>query len=375
MLSKKIKTRIAPSHALDNQWHTFKANDVKFIVDTKYKPRRIKGLGAYGIVISASNTEANTNVAIKKVSSAFTDLVDARRVLREVKLLRHFHHENIIQIIDMIQPKDGPLEDLYIVTNLMDTDLHKVILSKSNTLSQKHMQYFLYQILKGLKYIHSTGVVHRDLKPSNLLVNEYCCLKICDFGLARGLNEINDLTEYVVTRWYRAPEVMCAMEYDKQIDVWGAGCVLAEMIAKKPLFPGTDYISQLELILHVLGTPSDEDMKCVNNDSAFKFIQRQEKKRKIPWKKLYPKMSEDCLDLLDKMLTFNPAKRISVIDALSHPWLSKIATDEDCDPTKGIHTEKFNFEFEEAEITKKNLQTFFWEEIYHYRPHLKSESP
>lgn len=206
-----------------------------------------------------------------------------------------------------------------------------------------------------------------------MLVNEYCALKICDFGLARGLSETNDLTEYVVTRWYRAPEVMCATEYDKQIDVWSTGCILAEMIAKKPLFPGSDYISQLELILHILGTPSDEDMKCVDNDSAFKFIEQQQKKEKIPWAKMYPNVSEDCLDLLDKMLTFNPAKRISVIDALSHPWLSKLATSEDCDPTQGIGKEKFNFEFEDMELTKQNLQDCFWQEIYHYRPHLRKD--
>lgn len=136
-MSKKIRSKIAPGAVLDDQWYAFKANDVKFIVDTKYRPHRIKGLGAYGIVISALDADLDVSVAIKKVTSAFTDLVDARRVLREVKLLRHFNHENIIRIIDMIQPKEGSLNDLYIVTDLMDTDLHKVILSKSNTLSQK----------------------------------------------------------------------------------------------------------------------------------------------------------------------------------------------------------------------------------------------
>ncbi len=165
-------------------------------------------------------------VAIKKVVNAFDDLIDAKRILREVKMLRHFKHENVIGLRDLVPPpEDESFNDIYIVLDFMETDLHKIIYSK-NELTDEHIQYFLYQILKGMKYIHSANVIHRDLKPSNLLLNSNCDLKICDFGLARGVKEDVDyeLTEYVVTRWYRAPEVMCScQEYDSKIDVWSIG--------------------------------------------------------------------------------------------------------------------------------------------------------
>ena len=139
-------------------------------------------------------------------------------------------------------PSYGDFEELYIVLDYMDTDLHKIIYS-SNVITDEHIQYFIYQILRGLKYIHSANVIHRDLKPSNILVNSNCHLKICDFGLARGYQEADYLTEYVVTRWYRAPEIMCSSDaYDYKIDVWATGCILAELLMRNPIFPGMFFI-------------------------------------------------------------------------------------------------------------------------------------
>ena len=145
-------------------------------------------------------------------------------------------------------------------------------------------------VCSGLKYIHSAHVIHRDLKPSNLLLNSNCDLKICDFGLARGTKEEADyeLTEYVVTRWYRAPEVMCScQEYDHKIDVWSVGCILAELHGRKPLFPGDDYIKQMNLIFGVLGTPSKDDMKFITNEKALEYIKSLKKKPKITFDKIY----------------------------------------------------------------------------------------
>jgi serine/threonine protein kinase len=198
-------------------------NACKFTVDSRYSPLKPLGRGAYGVVCSATDKLTGRKVAIKKVPKAFDDLVDAKRILREIKLLRHFHHDNIVGLRDLIGPIEGePFDDIYIVLDFMETDLHKIIYSK-NDLTDEHIQYFIYQLLRGLKFIHSAHVIHRDLKPSNLLLNGNCDLKICDFGLARGVSEDNDyeLTEYVVTRWYRAPEVMCScQEYDSKLDVW-----------------------------------------------------------------------------------------------------------------------------------------------------------
>merc|ERR1712003_578088 len=193
------------------------------------------------------------------ISNAFENVVDAKRMLREIKLLRHLQHENIVKIKDILPPPTRDVfKDMYILYELMDTDLHQIIRS-SQPLSDEHCQYFIYQLLRGLKYIHSANVLHRDLKPSNLLLNSNCDLKICDFGLARisdpTLSHDNQFTEYVATRWYRAPEIMLnARGYNKPIDVWSAGCILCEMLTNQPLFPGQHYLEQLNLIFNVIGS-------------------------------------------------------------------------------------------------------------------------
>jgi len=239
--------------------HSFPAGKHTFTIDTRYSMIRVVGSGAYGVVISATDATSDKSVAIKMVPRAFNDEIDAKRILREIKLLKHFRHDNIVGIVDMMPPTATYLEDfhdVYIVADLMETDLHRIIYSKQK-LSIDHAQYFIYQVLRGLKYIHSAQVIHRDLKPSNLLVNSNCDLKICDFGLARGINEANAegktgtmlLTEYVVTRWYRAPEIMLAChEYSKPIDIWSVGCIFGELIQRKPYFPGDDYIDQVRLV-------------------------------------------------------------------------------------------------------------------------------
>ncbi|XP_019085018.1 PREDICTED: mitogen-activated protein kinase 5-like, partial [Camelina sativa] len=203
----------------------------------------------FGIVFSAAvDSETHEEIAIKKIGKAFDNKVDAKRTLREIKLLRHLEHENVVVIKDIIRPaKKEDFVDVYIVFELMDTDLHQIIRS-DQSLNDDHCQYFLYQILRGLKYIHSANVLHRDLKPSNLLLNSNCDLKITDFGLARTTSETELMTEYVVTRWYRAPELLLnSSEYTYAIDVWSVGCIFAEIMTREPLFPGKDYVHQLKL--------------------------------------------------------------------------------------------------------------------------------
>jgi len=354
--------------------HSFMVNSCKFVVDTKYAPLKPLGRGAYGVVCSAMDKVANRKVAIKKIPKAFDDLIDAKRILREAKLLRHFKHENIIALRDLVGPtEDEPFEDIYMVLDFMETDLHKIIYSK-NELTDEHIQYFIYQILKGLKYIHSAGVLHRDLKPSNLLLNSNCDLKICDFGLARGTSVEADyeLTEYVVTRWYRAPEVMCScQEYDVAIDVWSVGCILAELHGRKPLFPGDDYIKQMNLIFNVLGTPqSREDMKFITNEKAAEYIKSLKRKVKQPFASLYPTANPLALDLMEKMIVFNPLRLITVEEALAHPYL------------KSLHNEKaetsckklFDFSFEKNEMNKETIQEFMWREIQYFRPELANQT-
>jgi mitogen-activated protein kinase 3 len=163
--------------------------------------------------------------------------------------------EQIIGIRDVIPPPiPRAFNDVYIGMEFMETDLHQIIRS-GQELSEEHCQYFLYQILRGLKYIHSAGVIHRDLKPSNLLLSANCDLKICDFGLARPSSDSDMMTEYVVTRWYRAPELLLnSTDYSAAIDVWSVGCIFMELIDRRPLFPGRDHMHQMRLITEVRGS-------------------------------------------------------------------------------------------------------------------------
>lgn len=232
----------ADPRELNNTKHSFTAAGTTFVVPKRYEYIKVIGQGAYGVVCSAFDRLKNRKVAIKKVPNAFADLIDAKRIVREIQILKFYKHENIISLVDVIKPdaRTG-FEDIYFVNDLMETDLHRVIYSHQELIDD-HIQCFLYQILRGMLYIHSSSIIHRDLKPSNLLLNKNCNLKICDFGLARGLEPgetEGQLTEYVVTRWYRAPEVILnASNYTKALDVWSIGCIMAELLGRTPLFPG-----------------------------------------------------------------------------------------------------------------------------------------
>lgn len=181
-----------------SQYHALTVGYNRFYIDQRYSNLRPIGDGSYGFVVSAVDRVTNKKVAIKKIKDTFIDIVDAKRILRELKLLRHLNnHENIVSIVDIMSvPPNTPMfDDIYIVTNLMESDLERIIQSKQ-VLTNQHLQYFLYQILRGLKYVHSANILHRDLKPSNLLVNANCDLALCDFGLARGFDKegVDNLT-------------------------------------------------------------------------------------------------------------------------------------------------------------------------------------
>lgn len=346
---------------------SWQISGTKFDIDNKYKLIRSIGTGAYGVVVSAEDTKTGKKVAIKKIPNAFNDLTDALRILREIKLMRHFNHENIVAIYDLGPPEAlAVYEDVYIISELMETDLHRIIYSRQE-LSDDHLQYFLYQMLVALKYIHSAHTIHRDLKPSNILLNADCSLKICDFGLARGIEseDTPELTEYVVTRWYRAPEVMLScQQYSKAIDVWATGCIYAELLGTKPLFPGDDYIHQLKLIVSALGSPSPDDMDFIKSSRARAFIEKQTGQPKTPWSTLFPKANAQALDLLDKMLAFNPDKRITVDEALKHPYVSSLHSEED-EPLCEAH---FDFSFENQTLDKPTLQRLMFEQTLAFHP-------
>ncbi|KAJ5070351.1 mitogen-activated protein kinase [Anaeramoeba ignava] len=347
----------------------FSVGGTVFEVDSKYKLIKLIGQGAYGVVCSAMDLETKTKVAIKKIINVFGRVTDAKRTLREIKLLKHFKHQNIMTLIDILIPDSkSDFNDVYLVSELVDTDLRRVILSKQK-LTNEHIQYFLYQMLCGLKYIHSANVIHRDMKPSNILLNGNCSLKICDFGLARFTdNEDNMLTEYVATRWFRAPEIILSWkEYTKAIDVWSVGCIFAEILGRKTLFPGRNYIHQIELIVELIGTPSVEEIDTFQNEAAKEYMMKVPKKQKQPFSKLYTNADPLALDLLDKMLTFNPDKRITVDEALKHPYL-----ESHYDPDEATEcTEKFDFSFENSELSTEELRKLIYEEIIDFHTEKK----
>jgi mitogen-activated protein kinase 1/3 len=348
---------------------------IKFKVPESMELIKKVGSGAYGCVCSFQRPDprdprTKEKFAVKKITDAFDDLIDGKRILREVKLLRNFRHDNIITILDMYPPDHPDFNDIYIVTDLMESDLHKVIYSKQQ-LTEEHHQYFTYQILRGLLYLHSANVVHRDLKPNNILVNKNCDLKICDFGLARGFGSGEDdpqITDYVVTRWYRAPEVvLAASEYTKAIDVWSVGCILCEIIGRKAIFNGRDHLDQIKKILSVIGTPSEADLEWIPAKSGRRFLARLPTFERQPWATLYPKVSASAHEAIDKMLLFDPTKRLEVPACLTLPYYESLHMPEDEPVADG----PVDWAFDKFTPTKRILQNHIYVECARFHPALK----
>jgi mitogen-activated protein kinase 1/3 len=282
-------------------WQTVHiSQNVTMRVPIEYKFVKKLGAGSFGTVAAFENSKTGKKVAVKKISQAFQDLMDAKRNLREIKLLRSMKHDCIVSIVDMFLPESRNFEDIYIVQEMMDTDLHKVIQSKQK-LTEDHCQYFVYQILTAVHYLHRSNVVHRDLKPANVLVNTNCDIKVCDFGLGLpAWDEQEDLSEYVVSRWWRAPEiVLLPSKYTSAVDIWSVGCTLAELLGRKPIFPGKDHVDQLRVIFQVTGTPSENDIEFLPPPpcAARTFLAKLPKRPVQPWSTLYPDSSESIRGL------------------------------------------------------------------------------
>ncbi|KAG6742352.1 hypothetical protein POTOM_053223 [Populus tomentosa] len=321
------------------------------------------------------------HVAIKKIANAFDNKIDAKRTLREIKLLRHMDHENVnipnqvieievktmtqvVAIRDIIPPPQSvSFNDVYIAYELMDTDLHQIIRS-NQVLSEEHCQ-----ILRGLKYIHSANVLHRDLKPSNLLLNANCDLKICDFGLARVTSETDFMTEYVVTRWYRAPELLLnSSDYTTAIDVWSVGCIFMELMDRKPLFPGRDHVHQLHLLMELIGTPSEAELEFLN-ENAKRYIRQLPLHRRQSFLEKFPTVHPAAIDLVEKMLTFDPRQRITVEDALAHPYLTSLHDISD----EPVCMTPFSFDFERHALTEEQMKELIYREALAFNPEYQNQ--
>ncbi|RCV26394.1 hypothetical protein SETIT_5G241700v2 [Setaria italica] len=270
-----------------SSWPDQGSDQAPFFTDygeaSRYEVAEVVGKGSYGVVAAAVDTRTGERVAIKKINDVFEHISDATRILREIKLLRLLRHPDIVQIKHiMLPPTRREFRDIYVVFELMESDLHQVI-KANDDLTAEHHQLFLYQLLRGMKYIHAANVFHRDLKPKNILANGDCKLKICDFGLARvSFNDTPSAifwTDYVATRWYRAPELCGSFfsKYTPAIDIWSIGCIFAEMLAGKPLFPGKNVVHQLDLMTDLLGTPSSESISRALTDPYFTGLANSER--------------------------------------------------------------------------------------------------
>ncbi|EGD80437.1 CMGC/MAPK/ERK1 protein kinase [Salpingoeca rosetta] len=299
-----------------------------FNITPRYQEGQLVGEGAYGMVISALDTKTGQRVAVKKVTP-LTHQTFCQRTLREIILLSRLKHDNIVNLMNVIAGDEQPLSEVYLVLNLMETDLHKLLKSlnrRGECLSPSHTCFFLYQMFLGIKYIHSANVIHRDLKPGNMLINvSNCDLRICDFGLARvydpTFTQKGELTEYVATRWYRAPEVMVRQRaYSKAMDIWSLGCILAEMLSNRAIFPGKNYLDQINKILDIIGSPDDESLREIPNERSRGYLMALPQRDRKDFTELYPQQPPHVLDLLQKLLEFSPSRRPTAEAALDHPY-------------------------------------------------------
>ena len=319
-------------------------------------------------------------------------------------------------------------KDLFVVFELMETDLHTVvgaavlpsraggevglpllgcwlppiiiILGQSRThphihpfqqivanegdMTPDHFKVFLYQLLRGLNFVHSAGVLHRDLKPKNILANANCKLKICDFGLARPF--IHDTsktpvfwTDYVATRWYRAPELIGCFYgcYSQAVDIWSIGCIFAEVLLGRPLFPGKDAVNQLQLITDLLGKPSPEVIGRISNQKARTFLHALPDRQAVPvLQSLAQRMPKGqsldplALDLLLQLLAFDPADRPMASEALSHPYFAGLPNVADAAPAVSIS--KQQFEFELHTLAEADVRNLIYDEVLHFHPKVRA---
>uniref|UniRef100_A0A8C2AW83 Stress-activated protein kinase JNK n=1 Tax=Cyprinus carpio TaxID=7962 RepID=A0A8C2AW83_CYPCA len=351
----------------EKEYYSIDVGDSTFTVLKRYQNLRPIGSGAQGIVCSAYDHVLERNVAIKKLSRPFQNQTHAKRAYRELVLMKCVNHKNIIGLLNVFTPQKTleEFQDVYLVMELMDANLCQVIQME---LDHERLSYLLYQMLCGIKHLHAAGIIHRDLKPSNIVVKSDCTLKILDFGLARTAATGLLMTPYVVTRYYRAPEVILGMGYQANVDIWAVGCIMAEMVRHKILFPGRDYIDQWNKVIEQLGTPSQEFMLKLNQ-SVRTYVENRPRYAGYSFEKLFPDVlfpadsdhnklkASQARDLLSKMLVIDASKRISVDEALQHPYINVWYDPSEVEAPPPVITDK---QLDEREHTVEEWKGATW---------------
>jgi len=302
------------------------------------------------------------------------DLTHASRVISEVRLLRRLRHENIVDIVDIFPPDSPVFDTVYICTAFMDSDLHRVCQTKSQTLTEEHHQYFIYQILRGLLYVHSAGIVHRSIRPVSLLVSRNCHIKISDFMDVCVENADPILGELQLSsslnRWYAAPEHILGRQASATQDIWSVGAVLGELLGRKVLFPGRDGLDQIKKYLMLLGTPSEADLDWLPvGHTSRKCIARFPTSVRRAWPEVFPNASEATHTLLGGLLSFNPTHRVTASQALASPFLEEHHMPED-EPVA-----EAKLELETIEPSPSSLRACIYSECAEFRPHIRDRDP
>lgn len=302
-----------------------------FLVPERWELVKYLGSGTYASV--AAFRDGSQEVAVKKVERVFDQPVLALRTLREIRLLAHLRHPNVLSIQKLFVHGAEGQEDAYLCLEMMDNDLGRLIHNGRERLTDYQTQCVLYQIMRGLLCLRVACVIHRDLKPSNILIKAEGDVKIADLGLSRSIDSNDDgrdesvLTEYVVTRYYRAPEVvLTSSRYTFAVDIWSVGCILGEMLTSNPLFKGKDSLDQIKKILSVIGTPSIDDLSWIPKSTPARvFVERccQSASNGDAFQKFlrWPGANPLATELLSMMLNFDPSKRITVDQTLMHRYL------------------------------------------------------
>uniref|UniRef100_A0A7S0ZVX5 Mitogen-activated protein kinase n=1 Tax=Noctiluca scintillans TaxID=2966 RepID=A0A7S0ZVX5_NOCSC len=303
-------------------------DDVDRYVLSRYDLIECLGRGAYGIVWKAVDKSKQEEVALKKICGAFQSPTDAQRTFREIAFLQELAgHDNVIYLTNVVRAANDL--DIYLVTDCMEADLRPVI--NANILAEVHKRWIVYQVLRALGHLHARRIMHRDMKPSNIILNKDCSVKLCDFGLARSVDahEATAFTDYVATRWYRAPEIVLGVSrYTVGVDIWGAGCIFGELLLGTPVFPGLSTMEQLCLILAVTGYPEAHEIDAL--DSRFAASMLDGLPRGPP--ALLQVGSPDAADVLRGCLTFMASRRVTALRALQYPYFSDCFEDDDGEP-------------------------------------------
>jgi len=303
----------------------------------KYDVLGVVGEGAYGVVLKCKNKDTNEVVAIKKFKESEEDEVVRKTTLREVKILRIMRHENIVQLKEAFRRKGK----LYLVFEFVEKSMLDILEANPNGVDTETVRVLTCQLARAIEYCHRHDVIHRDIKPENLLINPADnALRLCDFGFARTMSADTPLTDYVATRWYRAPELLLgSTHYGKDVDVWALGCIMGELTDGQPLFAGESEVDQLFVIQKVLGPLTPEHMEMFLRNPRFLGIQFPDVSRPETLEKRYlRRMLKAQMQLLKGVLVMEPRRRLSAREMLRMSWFEGIKLPRSLRPPSQTHS-------------------------------------